>query len=115
MSRKVKSVSFNLSDPMELEMYEHTKKYSSFSTFVKRLIQNSLNGGIVKIENKNPSIPNNSMSNPVVNKDLLRQLIWVYFNISILDYPNLTQSVPTIRIFNYPLSLPVDLKPWVIT
>lgn len=43
MSRKVKSVSFNLSDPFEQVMYEYTKKFPNFSSFVKRLIQNSIN------------------------------------------------------------------------
>jgi hypothetical protein len=42
MNRKVKSVSFNLSDPWEQEMYEYTKRFSNFSTYIKRLIQNAI-------------------------------------------------------------------------
>jgi 23S rRNA pseudoU1915 N3-methylase RlmH len=51
MKRKVKSVSFNLSDPFEQEMYEYTKRFSNFSTFVKRLIQNSLQSKNEQVKN----------------------------------------------------------------
>ena len=43
MGRVVKSVSFNLNDQCEKKMYEHSMKFSSFSVFMKRLIQNSMN------------------------------------------------------------------------
>lgn len=75
MSRKVKSVSFNLNDPWELEMYEYTLKYPNFSSFVKRLIQSSV-GGVapqktsVKTQSIEPSIIQSE-----VNKDYMRQLI----------------------------------------
>lgn len=75
MNRKIKSVSFNLDDPMELEMYEHTQKFSSFSTFIKRLIQNSLNGGTVEVREKKVKPSNVNVVSPILNKDLIRQLI----------------------------------------
>jgi hypothetical protein len=44
MSRKVKSVSFNLNDQWEKEMFEHANKFPNFSSFIKRLIQNAMSG-----------------------------------------------------------------------
>jgi hypothetical protein len=44
MSRKVKSVSFNINDPFEIEMFEYANKFPNFSSFIKRLIQNAMNG-----------------------------------------------------------------------
>jgi len=72
MSRKIKSVSFNLSDPMENEMYEYAMRHSNFSTFIKRLIQNSLNGhpDMAKSANKIQAFENVRM-----DKNSLRQLI----------------------------------------
>jgi hypothetical protein len=35
MSRKVKSVSFNLSDQWECEMFEYANKFPNFSSFHK--------------------------------------------------------------------------------
>jgi hypothetical protein len=34
MSRKVKSVSFNLSDQWECEMFEYANKFPNFSSFI---------------------------------------------------------------------------------
>jgi hypothetical protein len=75
MSRKVKSVSFNLNDPWELEIYEYSLKYPNFSSFVKRLIQNSVGGAepqktSIKVPSVEPSV-----IQPEVNKDYMRQLI----------------------------------------
>jgi hypothetical protein len=44
MSRKVKSVSFNINDPFENEMFEYANKFPNFSSFIKRLIQNAMSG-----------------------------------------------------------------------
>lgn len=74
MSRIVKSVSFNLDDPMELEMYEHTLKFKGFSTYIKRLIQNSLNGKSEKLQPK-MSMSNAPNEQVVINKEHLNQLI----------------------------------------
>lgn len=72
MSRKVKSVSFNLDDPFELELYEHSLDYPNFSLFVKRLIHDS-RGGKVKVADK--VVPISQPTNPTVDKEYLRQLI----------------------------------------
>lgn len=43
--KKVKSVAFNVADPMELALYKHAEKHKYFSTYVKRLIQRDLEHG----------------------------------------------------------------------
>ncbi|MGG2024191.1 hypothetical protein AB1282_25510 [Gottfriedia sp. S16(2024)] len=43
-ARVIKSVSFNASDPIELSMLAHLTKFSSFSVYVKRLIQRDMDG-----------------------------------------------------------------------
>ncbi|KON87359.1 hypothetical protein AF332_11335 [Sporosarcina globispora] len=75
MSRKVKSVSFNLNDPWELEIYEYTLKYPNFSSFVKRLIQSSVGGVAPQKTSANTPSNHNSIIQPEVNKDYMRQLI----------------------------------------
>jgi hypothetical protein len=76
MSRKVKSVSFNLSDPFENELYEHTMKYPNFSSLIKRLIQNSLNG---KTDNPQSKLVQEIKNTPIeqvpIQRDFLQQLI----------------------------------------
>ena len=37
--KKVKSVAFNIADPMEYALYQYANKHKYFSTYVKRLIQ----------------------------------------------------------------------------
>jgi hypothetical protein len=44
MSRKIGQVSFNLKDPGEKELHDYCSKYPNFSGFIKRLIQNAING-----------------------------------------------------------------------
>lgn len=51
MKRNIKSVSFNEGDPIELSMLSHASKFSSFSVYVKRLIQRDMDG---VIQPKNP-------------------------------------------------------------
>jgi hypothetical protein len=43
--KKVKSVSFNVADPMEMALYEHARKNRYFSTYIKRLIQRDMEHG----------------------------------------------------------------------
>lgn len=43
--KKVKSVAFNIADPMELALYTHALKNKYFSTYIKRLIQRDLEDG----------------------------------------------------------------------
>jgi hypothetical protein len=74
MSRVVKSVCFNLDDPMENEMYQHAMKFKGFSTFVKRLIQNSLNGKVEKIQPKF-TIEQSHMEQVEIEQEFLKQLI----------------------------------------
>lgn len=45
MGIKVKSVAFNLDDPDQYALFEHTKLRTSFSGYVKRLIQRDMEGG----------------------------------------------------------------------
>jgi hypothetical protein len=43
--KRVKSVAFNVSDAMELALYEHALKNKYFSTYIKRLIQRDMERG----------------------------------------------------------------------
>jgi len=43
--KRVKSVAFNIQDPMELKLMQYAKKQGAFSTYIKRLIQRDLEGG----------------------------------------------------------------------
>jgi hypothetical protein len=43
--KKVKSVAFNVADPMEMALYEYALKNKYFSTYVKRLIQRDMENG----------------------------------------------------------------------
>jgi hypothetical protein len=43
-AREIKSVSFNGNDPIEGAMLSHLTKFSSFSVYVKRLIQRDMDG-----------------------------------------------------------------------
>jgi hypothetical protein len=69
MSRKVKSVSFNLNDPWESEMYDYTLKFPNFSSFVKRLIQNSIQGKIESIQQVK------HVPETIINQEYIKQLI----------------------------------------
>ncbi|MBD1379190.1 hypothetical protein [Metabacillus arenae] len=44
MNKKTKSIYFNLNDPFDSNLYEYSQQYPNFSKFVKRLIQNHING-----------------------------------------------------------------------
>ena len=43
--KKVKSVAFNVADPMEYALYQYALKNKYFSTYVKRLIQRDMEHG----------------------------------------------------------------------
>ena len=43
--KRVKSVAFNVSDPMEYALYKHAEKNKYFSTYIKRLIQRDMERG----------------------------------------------------------------------
>jgi hypothetical protein len=43
--KKVKSVAFNVADPMEFALYQYANKHKYFSTYVKRLIQRDMENG----------------------------------------------------------------------
>ncbi|WP_096199531.1 hypothetical protein [Bacillus sp. FJAT-45350] len=52
---KVKSVSFNLSDPYEKKLLEHASMFNVFSAYVKRLIQKDMEER--KSNNTNNNMP----------------------------------------------------------
>ena len=73
MARKVKSVSFNLHDPFENDMYEYAEKFPNFSSFIKRLIQNAMSG---KVENKPvQQLEKSPLPNMEIKPEHLKQLI----------------------------------------
>lgn len=43
--KKVKSVAFNVADPMEYALYHHAGKQQYFSTYMKRLVQRDMEDG----------------------------------------------------------------------
>lgn len=42
----IKSVAFNRFDPDQLALLEHANKRSNFSSYIKRLIQRDMEGGV---------------------------------------------------------------------
>ncbi|WP_454844421.1 hypothetical protein [Priestia megaterium] len=57
--KKVKSVAFNVADPIEKQLYDYALKPKYFSTYMKRLIQRDMENGhkvIYKDEDKSSSI-----------------------------------------------------------
>lgn len=47
--RKIKPVSFNMNDPFERGLLEHTTQFSNFSGYIKRLIQRDKEGGYQRV------------------------------------------------------------------
>ncbi|PEM30186.1 hypothetical protein CN598_12740 [Bacillus wiedmannii] len=43
--KKVKSIAFNVADPMEYQLYHFAHQQKYFSTYVKRLIQRDMENG----------------------------------------------------------------------
>lgn len=82
MNRKNKSVSFNLSDKFEAKLLSHADDYSCFSTYVKRLIQNDMQGSFetdrqVKNDRQTHSnvLPIKQPEPPYMKKELFQQLL----------------------------------------
>jgi hypothetical protein len=38
-------VAFNLADPFQKKLYDHTQKFTNFSAYIKSLIQRDMEGG----------------------------------------------------------------------
>jgi hypothetical protein len=74
MTRVVKSVCFNLDDQYENEMYQHAMKFKGFSTYIKRLIQDAMNGKVEKIQPKF-TIEQSHMEQVEIEQEFLKQLI----------------------------------------
>jgi hypothetical protein len=77
MSRKVKSVSFNINDPFEIEMFEYANKFPNFSSFIKRLIQNAMNGKSenIQLNQSVQKVEKSPIINMEINPEYLKQLI----------------------------------------
>jgi hypothetical protein len=77
MSRKVKSVSFNINDPFEIEMFEYANKFPNFSSFIKRLIQNAMNGKSenIQLNQHVQKVEKSPIINMEINPEHLKQLI----------------------------------------
>jgi hypothetical protein len=77
MSRKVKSVSFNLSDQWENEMFEYANKFPNFSSFIKRLIQNAMSGKSenLQLNQHVQKVEKSPVINMEINPEHLKQLI----------------------------------------
>jgi hypothetical protein len=77
MSREVKSVSFRLTDPLELMLYEEAQKLPNFSGHMKNLfllsIANKLPQQPVYNQTTKPSI--NLSSKPQIKQEYLNNLI----------------------------------------
>ncbi len=50
MEIKTKGVSFNVTDPHQRKLFEHTLRYTNFSSYIKSLIQRDMEGGANKVE-----------------------------------------------------------------
>ncbi|MNG01174.1 hypothetical protein D3C84_841410 [compost metagenome] len=78
MSKKVKSVYFNTNDPWEFNLFEYSQQYPNFSKFVKRLIQNHIDGvspnQIIQQDVQfNPT--QNEVETPIIDKDLIKSFL----------------------------------------
>jgi hypothetical protein len=77
MSRKVKSVSFDLQDPIELKMFEEVSKLSNFSGHIKYLLMLSLKNELpIQPVHNQPTKPSiNLSSKPQIKQEYLNNLI----------------------------------------
>jgi hypothetical protein len=77
MSRKVKSVSFDLQDPIELKMFEEISKLSNFSGHIKYLLMLSLKMELpMQPVYNEPTKPSNNLSSkPQIKQEFLSNLI----------------------------------------
>lgn len=44
---KVKSIAFNVEDPLQKRIYEHVQQFSNFSFYMKSLIQRDMEGVLI--------------------------------------------------------------------
>lgn len=57
MNIKTKGVAFNLDDPDQLKMLDHANQRTNFSSYIKRLIQRDMEGGIAEtVDTKNDNV-----------------------------------------------------------
>ncbi|WP_160203523.1 hypothetical protein [Priestia megaterium] len=85
--KRVKSVAFNVADPMEKQLYDFALKPKYFSTYMKRLIQRDMENGfkvIYKDEDKSSSIvqeltkKNEELENEIKSlKSKLESIQWI--------------------------------------
>lgn len=72
MPKQIKNrpVSFNIDDPYQRKLYEHTLQYSNYSAYIKSLIQRDMEGGHISNAQQTVEVP------PVViSDDMLHGLI----------------------------------------
>lgn len=78
MSRIVKSIAFNMNDPIEKEMFEFTQQYPQFATLVKRLIHNAMSAKDDGIQVSSPMPLINVKKHhdkPTIGQEFIKQLI----------------------------------------
>jgi hypothetical protein len=73
MPKQIKNrpVSFNINDPYQRKLYEHTLQYSNYSAYIKSLIQRDMEGG--RISNVQQSEV--EVQSVVISDDMLHGLI----------------------------------------
>ncbi|MDR4318661.1 Uncharacterised protein [Niallia circulans] len=72
MPKQIKNrpVSFNINDPYQRKLYEHTLQYSNYSAYIKSLIQRDMEGGHISNEQQTDDVEDGG-----VNIDMLHGLI----------------------------------------
>lgn len=53
--RTVRSISFKLDSPYEMQLLDHATKQANFSAYIKRLIQRDMEGGVNPNHIKRPT------------------------------------------------------------
>lgn len=67
-----RTVSFNILDPLQEQLYKHTKKYTNYSAYVKSLILRDMEGGKESFKREiEPPVKNNKQ----FDNSLMSQLI----------------------------------------
>ncbi|AYV74339.1 hypothetical protein M1D49_08205 [Bacillus sp. PK3-056] len=72
MPKQIKNrpVSFNINDPYQRKLYEHTLQYSNYSAYIKSLIQRDMEGGRISNVQQTDDVVDGE-----VNIDMLHGLI----------------------------------------
>jgi len=72
MPKQIKNrpVSFNINDPYQRKLYEHTLQYSNYSAYIKSLIQRDMEGGHISNAQQSDDVVDGD-----VNIDMLHGLI----------------------------------------